>query len=122
MRSSFNSKIFGVALIPLYGYLLISLYVLVNSGFRFDVFNPISVVVLIAGMLASAFCYSYRGKMIHVLGLLIMLALGGFGIYVGLIVEPMNWMELIASAFLIAFGLAFYEMVEHHREVWHENN
>lgn len=122
MKTSFNSKIFGVALVPLYGYILISLYVLVSSGFQFDVFEPGSVVMLSAGMLVAAILYSYRGKLFHLLGLLIMLVLGGIGIYVGLIVDPMNWMELIASAFLIAFGFAFYEMVEHHREVWHENN
>ena len=121
MKSTFNSKIFGVALIPLYGYILISLYVLVSSGFRFDVFEPISVIALIAGMLLSAICYSFRGKLFHLLGLFILFMIGGFGIYAGLIVTPMNWMELIASAFVIAFGVAFYEMVEHHRVVWLEN-
>ena len=31
-------------------------------------------------------------------------------------------MMLIASAFVIAFGVTLYEMAEHHRELWHEKD
>lgn len=108
---NFNSKIFGVALVPFYAYVLISGFVLVNSHFQFDVFNPVAVVSLTFGLVLSAACYAYKSNVLHIFALCIGLALGGYGVYVGLVLDPYNWMELIASACLIAYNFAMFDMV-----------
>lgn len=116
MKKAFNTKIFGVALLPFDAYVLISVYVFVHAGFRLDVFHFPSVVLLSCGLMLAAVLYAFRYRLLHRLALCIMVILGGIGIYVGLILDPVNWMELISSAFIIAFGIAFYELVEHLRE------
>lgn len=109
-------------MIPFYMYAMISVYVFISAGYRFDVFNFVSVTVLTVGLITAATFFSFRSKILHLLALLILLALGGIGIYIGLILDPINWIELIASAFIIAFALAFYEMVEHRREAYNERD
>lgn len=109
MKHNFNSKIFGVALIPFYVYVLISGYVFVSSGYRLDVFQPFSVLFLSFGLIAGAICFSFKSHVLHLLALWISIILGGIGVYVGLIIEPINYMELLTSALLIAFAFAMYE-------------
>jgi len=118
----FNTKILTVAWIPFYGYLTMCAYVLVQSHFNMDVIQPIRILselmlLLVAGILAAI-----KGKSFHFISLIFYMLVGIMGIYSGLLITPMNWMELVASAFVIAFGFAFYEMVEHHREMWHEED
>lgn len=109
MKHNFNSKIFGVALIPFYMYVLISIFVFVSSGYQWDVFNPLSVALLSFGMIAGAVCFSFKSRMLHMLALCIFIFLGGIGVYVGLLVQPINYMELLSSALLIAFAFGMYE-------------
>lgn len=109
MKHNFNSKIFGVALIPFYAYSLISIFVFVSSGYQWDVFQPITVAFLSFGMISGAFCFSFKSHLLHILALLIFIFLGGIGVYVGLIVDAINYMELLSSALLIAFAFAMYE-------------
>lgn len=116
MKKAFNTKIFGFALLPFDAYVLISVYVFVHAGYRLDVFYLPSVILLSCGLILAAVFYAFRYRLLHRLALCVMLILGGIGIYVGLSLDPVNWMELIASAFLIAFGIAFYELVEQDRE------
>lgn len=109
MKHNFNSKIFSVALIPFYAYILISVFVFVSSGYQWEVFNPLSVALLSFGMIAGAFCFSFKSHVLHVFALCIFILLGGIGVYVGLIIEPINYMELLTSALLVAFAFAMFE-------------
>ena len=109
---NFNSKIFGVALVPFYVYVLISGFVLVKSHFQWDVFHPFEVLFLSVGMILSAACYAYKSNVLHGLGLCIGFALGGYGIYGGVVLHAVNWMQLVASACLIAYYFAMLDMVK----------
>lgn len=111
MFQKFNSKIFGVALIPFYLYAIISIFVFVSSGYDLDIFQPLSVIVISLGTIASAVCVSFPNKKLHILGTLIMLMVGGIGIYLGLTIKPINFIELFLAACIIAFAFAMYELV-----------
>lgn len=118
----FNSRIFGVALIPFYGYLLMCAYVVFRSHFEWEMMEVMNIALVMIALIAAGAFASLKDKKFHILALFLYLLVGGFGIRSGLLIEPMNWLELVSSAFVIAFGLAFYEMIEHHRSIWHEND
>lgn len=118
----FNSKIFMAALIPFYGYVLMSAYALLRSHFTWRSDEVISTLVICIVLFVAGACAARKEKRYHLLSLLIFLTVGVLGIRAGLLVEPMNWPELVASAFVIAFALAFYEMIEYHRSIWHETD
>lgn len=118
----FNSRIFTVALIPFYGYLLMCAYVVLRSHFEWEMKEVINIVLVMIALISAGVFASLRDKKFHLLSLFLYLLVGGFGIRSGLLIEPINWLELVSSAFVIAFGLAFYEMIEHHRSIWHESD
>ena len=113
----FNSRIFAVALIPFYGYALMCAYILVHSHFQWDIEDTSTIFLISSTLIAAAFFASLINKKYHILSLLLYLGLGGLGVQGGLTSEPMNWPQLIASAFVVAFGIAFYEMIEHQRSI-----
>lgn len=118
----FNTRIFTVALIPLYGYIILQVYAILQSHFQYAIDEPVAVLMVCVGLIAAAAFSALPVKKFHLLGAFCYVLIGGIGIYFGLIRESLNWPMLIASAFVIAFGVAFYEMVEHHRELWHEQD
>lgn len=115
MWKSFNSKIFAVAMIPFSFYVIISCFVFVNAGYRFDVFDPISILLISGSLVLSALCFSLKKRQFHYLGLFLMIALGGLGVYLGFTGGIINWIELICSACMIAFAFAMFEFVGNHR-------
>jgi len=118
----FNTRIFSVALLPLYAYLLLFVYVLFRSRFHYEE-NTLITFGISLWLLAAAALISLRERKYHRLALLLYIGIGLLGIYSGLIADDtINIAQVIASAFVIAFGAAFYEMVEHHHEVWHEDD
>lgn len=118
----FNSRIFTTGLIPLYGYIVLQIYALVQSHFQYTIEEPLTPLAICIGLIAAAAASALPMKKYHLLGVCLYLCIGGIGVYFGLLTDVQNWTLLIASAFVIAFGLAFYEMVEHHRELWHETD
>lgn len=117
----FNSKIFSVALIPLYCYVLLCVYAVLQVHYEWNISDTLSACAVIIGLLFGAVFMSLRKRFQHRLALLCYTLVGIAGIYHGLIAgEMMNWVQIIASAFVVAFGFSFYETVERHHEVWHE--
>lgn len=117
----FNTKIFSVALIPLYCYVLLCAYVLLQLHYEWTFHDTLTACLIIACLALAAVLISMRRRMQHRLALLLYALVGIAGIYSGLIAdEVVNWMQIIASAFVFAFGVSFYETVERHHEVWHE--
>lgn len=112
MKHSFSSRVFAVALTPFYLYVLIFAYVFVHSEYNTDFFQFHHILQLL-GLIISAFFFSYRSRLIQLLGLLIFIALGALGIYSGLLVEPVSWSQLIVSAMLIAFGFSLFEVTKY---------
>lgn len=111
MWKSFNSKIFALALSPLYAYVLISVFVFIKSGYQFAVFNILSMLLIGIGTTVAALCFSFSKRTLHMIAFLILLLLGGIGIYIGFASSPLNWSELIASAAMIAFAFAMKDFV-----------
>lgn len=118
----FNTRIFTTALIPLYGYIVLHVYAIIQSRFQYVIEKPLEPLAICLVLIAAAAASAFPMKKHHLIGSVLYLFIGAVGIYFGLLTEPLNWMMLVASAFVIAFGLAFYEMVEHHRELWHEQD
>ena len=106
MWKNFNSKIFAVAIIPFAFYVVISIYIFIQSEFQWSVFQPAAVFTLSIGTFVSALCYSMKDRRLHYLATLIMCILGAIGIYIGITSRPILWMELLTSSCLIAFGFA----------------
>ncbi|MCI8850426.1 MAG: hypothetical protein HFE82_02600 [Erysipelotrichaceae bacterium] len=117
----FNSKIFSVALIPLYCYALLCAYAVTQAHYEWSLSDTLAACGISAALLAAGVLISLRKRIQHRIGLLLYMAVGCIGIYNGLIAdEVMNWAQIIASAFVFAFGISFYETVERHYEAWHE--
>lgn len=117
----FNTKIFSIACIPLYCYLLLCAYLLIQAHYDWTLSDTLSALGISICLLLAAVLISLRKRMQHRLALLLYLMIGIAGIYSGLIAsEMMNWTQIFASAFVVAFGISFYETVERHFEVWHE--
>ncbi len=117
----FNSRIFTIALIPFYGYLILNAYTMIQSYFQYAI-DPLKTLTICMLLIAAAGVSSLSMKRYHLIGSFLYLFTGGIGVYFGLLPESQNWMMLIASAFVIAFGVTLYEMAEHHRELWHEKD
>ncbi len=118
----FNTRIFTTALIPLYGYLILHIYAIIQSQFQYTIDKPWETLAVSVGLIMAAGASALPMKKYHLMGMFLYLVIGAIGIYYGLLMDTQNWMMLVASAFVIAFGMAFYEMVENHRELWHEQN
>lgn len=117
----FNSKIFSVALIPLYCYVLLCAYVLLQAHYDWTINDTLIAGSVCICLSLAAVLISLRKKFQHRLALLFYVIVGIAGIYNGLITsEVMNWLQIIASAFVVAFGVSFYETVERHHEEWDE--
>lgn len=117
----FNTKIFSVAMIPLYCYILLCAYVLLQLHYDWSFNDTLSAIAICVSLFLAAVLISLRKRMSHRIALLLYVLVGITGIYNGLIAsEIMNWAQIIASAFVVAFGVSFYETVERHYEAWHE--
>ena len=119
----FNTKIFSVALIPLYCYILLCAYVILQAHYEWTLSDTLSACAISVCLMLAAVLISLRKRFQHRLALLCYLIIGAAGIYNGMIAgEIMNWAQVVASAFVVAFGVSFYETVERHREVWNEED
>lgn len=105
-----NTKILGVALIPVYCYVLLSVFAFVRSGFEWSVFDPWIALSLVLAMSLSALCFSLQKHFLHIIGLLILLCIGALVIYAGF-QGGIHTLELIMAALLIAFACSMYEFV-----------
>lgn len=117
----FNSKIFSVALIPLYCYVLLCAYAITQAHYEWSISDTLIACAVSAALFVAGVLISLRSRIQHRIALLLYMAVGCVGIYNGLIADEfMNWAQIIASAFVFAFGVSFYETVERHYEAWHE--
>lgn len=116
MWKTFNSRIFTVAVIPFVLYVFISIFVFVSSGFELSIFEPLTVISLSLGTVIAALFFSFKHRILHYLAMLVLLILGGFGVYNGMSASSTNWIEVIFSACIIAFSIAMFEFVTHHHQ------
>lgn len=107
-------------MIPFYGYFFTSIYMFVHADFRFDVLDVRSLLCLSAGLILAAFLYSVKSHITHIIALGMMLLLGCYGLYIAVLIDPINWMELLASTLIILFNCIFYKLVKQRHEDQYE--
>lgn len=107
-------------MIPFYGYFFITIYMFVRADFRFEVLDVRSLICLSAGLILSALLYSVNFHITHIIALGMMLLLGCYGLYIAVLIDPINWVELLASTLIILFNCIFYKMVKQRHEEQYE--